>query len=64
MTFTFERFNVDLLKHFKDIPYKYVVDSPKVADENDRFEYLHAHEDCDRCLQIPPEKCLQLYGGL
>ena len=68
VTFTFDKFNLDLLKHYRSIPYKYVIYSPKVVEEKDCYEYLHAHHrrhgDVNRCLQIPPEKCVQLYGGL
>ena len=68
VTFAFDKFNVDLLKHFNSIPYKYVIYSSKVTEEKDCFEYLHAHHqrhgNVDRCLQIPPDKCVQLYGGL
>ena len=61
MICTFEKFNFDLLSCFRSIPYKYVVvDSPKVLDKDDCFEFLHAHSkylgDVDRCLELSQEK--------
>ena len=59
MTCTFDKFNIELLNHFRSIPYKYVImNSPKVVDKDDCFEYLHAHKhlgDVNRCLQLSPE---------
>ncbi len=66
MTCTFDKFNFEFLNHFKSIPYKYViVDSPKVVDKDDCFEFLHAHVcrhgDVNRCLQLTAEKFLHLH---
>lgn len=60
MTCIFDKFDVELLSSFSSIPYKYViVNSPKVVDKDDCFEYLHAHSkdlgDVDRCLRLSTE---------
>ena len=58
MTCTFDTFDKQLLKH--PIPYKYVVNSPKMKHDNDCYEYLHAHAkgqtQYNRCLHIPREQ--------
>ena len=66
MTCTFDKFNLDLLSHFRSIPYKYIiVDTPKVVDKDDCFEFLHAHSkhhgDANRCLQLSSEKFLHFH---
>ena len=60
MTCSFDKFDVELLSYSAQIPYKYViVNSPKVVDKDDCFEFLHAHSyhgDVNRCLQLSSEK--------
>lgn len=58
MVCTFPNFDVDILK--SAVPYKYVIHSPKSANnDDDCYEYLHAYlpskNEFNRCLLIPPE---------
>ena len=66
MTCCFDKFNVELLSRTAEIPYKYVVvNSPKVVEKDDCFEYLHAHSkdhgDVNRCLKLSSEKFLRIH---
>lgn len=57
MVCTFENFNMELLN--TNLPYKYVIHSPKEKESDDCYEYLHAHStrwiDYNRCLVVPAE---------
>ena len=66
MTCTFDSFNVELLSYSRSIPYKYVIlNSPKVVEKDDCFEYLHVHSkdhgDVNRCLQLSTEKFMSIH---
>ena len=66
MICTFEKFNFELLSNFRSIPYKYVIiNTPKVVEKDDCFEFLHAHfkqhGDVNRCLRLSNEEFLHIY---
>ncbi len=46
------------------IPYKYIVESPKAAEDNDSFECLnHYNVVVNRALVLSPEQYNTHYGG-
>ena len=46
------------------IPYKYVIHSPVMKNQDDCYERLHEYYwDPNRCLQIAQGKYQQAYGG-
>ena len=65
MTCSFDTFDVELLNYSASIPYKYVViNSRKVVEIDDCFEFLHAHSDygdVNRCLELSSETFLLIH---
>ncbi len=54
-----------LLKDKHAVPYKYLVYSPKQAEDNDPYEYLHDFPSIvNRALVLGPEQFATFYGGL
>ncbi len=54
-----------LLNYQHVIPYKYIVYSPKAAEDNDRFEYLHDFRALvNRALVLSPQQFTNSHGGL
>ena len=69
MSITFNKFDVDILKH--PLPYKYVVSTPKAKKDEERYEYLHKHNatywtrtDLNRCLSFSSDQHHKLKGGM
>ena len=60
MTCAIDNFNLKFMIDHHSVPYKYVIiNSPKVVETNDCFEYLHAHSkhgDVSRCLHLSFEE--------
>ena len=55
MSCTFHNFDGKLLDLNAGIPYKYVIYSTKMVEEDDCFEFLHAHKsdgNVNRCLML------------
>ena len=61
MICTFGKFNLEFLIQSRIVLYKYVIiNSPRIVEKDDCFEYLHAHSkdygDVDRCLRLSTEE--------
>ena len=66
MTCTLGKFNLELLIQSRFVPYKYVIiNSPKIVENDDCFEYLHVHSkdhgDVDRCLRLSTEEISRIH---
>ena len=65
MMCTFDKFDFEFLLKSRYIAYKYVIiNSPKIVEKGDCFEYLHAHSkdgDVDRCLKLSTEEIHRIH---